>query len=346
MKLQPQIDTLRERLDAELDNFPAGTRFFSLQEIMKKYRVNLRVVNGALEQLEAEKLICRERYRGIFSRVDRRPNTHSILLVMPDFPGNELVSFGKLIRNYQTGNPEFRFLQLLVPLGQHISPPLERADALLLMGDANPYSVKDLMRFEEWGKPVVFFCRMFEDFPFSSVNFNNIEGGMLACEHLISHGCRNLLAIRSECPKNDIEERLNAFQVYAEIKGIPCTRLNCVTVAEESANTHAFAALTEYLKQHGGHFDGVFIDCYGSAPGVFAALKDYGLRIPADVSAIAFHGFGEDNFCRPPLTTVGCEAKDVPHLFFEQLKRVFNQETPCFHLQLPMHVMERGSVRS
>lgn len=345
-RLQPQIDRLYKQLNMELDNFPIGKRFFSIQEIMKRFQVNLRVINGALERLETENKITRERYRGIFSSVDRFPSSRLLLLAMPDFPSNELVSFGKLIQNYLIKNTEFRCSQRYLSLDRFTSLLSEQADALLLFGDAKPYSIEELMRLEKWGKPVVFFCRIFEDSPFSFVNFNNIEGGILACEYLLSHGCHNLLVIQTECPKNDIEERLNAFQTYAAIKGIPCLRLNCNTMAEESANAHAFATLTEHLNTYGCNFDGVFVDCYGSAPGVYAALTDYGLHIPNDVSVISFHGFGEDTFCRPALTTIGCRPEDIFSAIFLRLKSVFNREITQFHIQLPMYIMERDSVRS
>ena len=92
-KLQVQVDRLYRLLDEELENFHKDERFFSVQKIMDRYQVNLRVVNGALDRLESAGAIRRERYRGIFCRETRHPDISSILLIMPDFPGAEMDSF-------------------------------------------------------------------------------------------------------------------------------------------------------------------------------------------------------------------------------------------------------------
>lgn len=262
---------------------------------MDRYQVNLRVVNGALDRLENAGAIRRERYRGIFCRETRHPDISSILLIMPDFPGAEMDSFAELVRNHITEYPEFR-LQLQRFLKNDIDkPPSEEVAAILLFGDSAPPSMQMLTCLADWRKPVIFFCRQYDDLPFSCVNHNNTEGGMLACEYLISHGCRSLLTIHSECPLYDVEERFCAFETYAKLHNVPCRRLNSQISAEESANYHVSSSLTEYLNTYGCHFDGIFLDSYTSAQGVFSALRNYGLRIPDDVSVIAFHGFGEES---------------------------------------------------
>ena len=344
-KLQVQVDRLYRLLDEELENFHKDERFFSVQKIMDRYQVNLRVVNGALDRLENAGAIRRERYRGIFCRETRHPDISSILLIMPDFPSAEMDSFAELVRNHITEYPEFR-LQLQRFLKNDIDkPPSEEVAAILLFGDSAPPSMEMLTCLADWRKPVIFFCRQYDDLPFSCVNHNNTEGGMLACEYLISHGCRSLLTIHSECPLYDVEERFCAFETYAKLHNVPCRRLNSQISAEESANYHVSSSLTEYLNTYGCHFDGIFLDSYTSAQGVFSALRNYGLRIPDDVSVIAFHGFGEESPCRPPLTTVGCRPAEGLHLLFAQLKRVLRNEIPRFHIQLPMYVKEGGSVR-
>ena len=130
-KLQVQVDRLYRLLDEELENFHKDERFFSVQKIMDRYQVNLRVVNGALDRLENAGAIRRERYRGIFCRETRHPDISSILLIMPDFPGAELDSFAELVRNHITEYPEFR-LQLQRFLKNDIDkPPSEEVAAIL-----------------------------------------------------------------------------------------------------------------------------------------------------------------------------------------------------------------------
>lgn len=237
---------------------------------MERYHVSLRLVNGTLERLEKTGAIWRERYRGIFCKKTRHPDIPSILLVMPDFPSTEVDSFAKLVMNCGQKYPEFN-IRIQRRFINDIDLPLhDDVAAVLLYGDASRPSIQKLAYLAYWQKPVIFFFRRYDDLPFSSLNHNNTEGGMLACEYLISHGCRSLLTIHSECQMYDIEERFCAFETYAKLRNIPCRRLSSIIGAEESANYNVSYALAKYLKTYGCHFDGIFLDSYSSAQGVFS----------------------------------------------------------------------------
>lgn len=264
---------------------------------------------------------------------------------MPDFPSTEVDSFAKLVMNCGQKYPEFN-IRIQRRFINDIDLPLhDDVSAVLLYGDTSRPSIQKLAYLAYWQKPVIFFFRQYDDLPFSSLNHNNTEGGMLACEYLISHGCRSLLTIHSECQMHDIEERFCAFETYAKLRSIPCRRLNSIIGAEESANYNVSYALAKYLKTYGCHFNGIFLDSYSSAQGVFSTLRQYGLRIPDDVSVIAFHGFGNESVSQPALTTVGCRTDEGLQLLFSQLKRVLCNEIPYFRIKLPMYIKEGGSVR-
>ncbi len=72
MRLEPQIETLYQTLNRELDNFPAGTKFYSVRKLMDKFKCHRGVLDEVLERLEANQLIDRIPQVGIFSSVTRR----------------------------------------------------------------------------------------------------------------------------------------------------------------------------------------------------------------------------------------------------------------------------------
>ena len=84
MRLEPQIETLYQTLNRELDNFPAGTKFYSVRKLMDKFKCHRGVLDEVLERLEANQLIDRIPQVGIFSSVTRRPNARRVLLAVPD----------------------------------------------------------------------------------------------------------------------------------------------------------------------------------------------------------------------------------------------------------------------
>lgn len=57
MKLEPQVEELYRTLDRELDNFPTGTKFYSVRKLMDKFKCHRGVLDEVLERLEANRLI-------------------------------------------------------------------------------------------------------------------------------------------------------------------------------------------------------------------------------------------------------------------------------------------------
>ena len=54
MKLEPQVEQLCRTLDRELDNFPAGVKFYSVRKLLDKFKCHRRVLDEALERLEKD----------------------------------------------------------------------------------------------------------------------------------------------------------------------------------------------------------------------------------------------------------------------------------------------------
>ena len=172
MKLQPQIAALYEKLDGELYNFNRGERFLSLNQIMKKYHVHLRVVNGALDRLEKNGLITRERYVGIFSNVCRNKKIPTLLLVVPDYPSPELSGFISIIQTVFEKKPIAKLNLWRYQENERNRIPLNRSDVVLFFGDGFPFSPTELKKLSESGKPIIFTSNEMASSQFSFINFN------------------------------------------------------------------------------------------------------------------------------------------------------------------------------
>lgn len=342
MKLDPQIDQLHAQLSRELENFSPGDRFYSVRTIMARFHANLRVVNGTLDRLEKEDLIRREPGCGLFCVAGEGDRRNTVLFIAPDWPSVEFQSFVDIFKRETSCriissyfDPEGDFLK---------NVPQTRIDAFFLFGDSRGYSLESLLRLKELGKPVVFWGYDYEDLPFSSITYHNMEGGMLACDYLISHGCRKLLCLRSEPQKHSIEERLEVFCTYARLHDVPVNRLDCATRPGEFATGAAYDTLNAYLDTHACDFDGLFIDSCYSARGVYAALTEHRLRVGVDVNVISFKGFGTLSCLQPDLTTVGCDPEMSSRMLYRQLNAVWDRKIPCFHIKVPMHINAKASV--
>lgn len=100
MKLEPQIEELYRMLDRELDNFPSGTKFYSVRKLMDKFKCHRGVLDRTLERLEADRLIERVPQVGIFSSVTRRPNAYKVLLAVLDWPSEVTLEWNRMAGVY------------------------------------------------------------------------------------------------------------------------------------------------------------------------------------------------------------------------------------------------------
>ena len=346
MRLQPQIERLYAQLVTELSKYAPTEHFLSQRTIMRRYDVNLRVVTGALNRMVDEGLIESVRGLGFFCRRSRDFNGKMLFYAIPDWPSPEVSELTALLEAEANARTDFRLIKHKYDPESLLFDrwPVRQSDAILLVGDSRPFSANDLKYLLELDKPVVACCKSLTDGPLSTVNFDNIGGGMLAAEYLISHGCQRLMAIQSEPPLSDIVERIDAFCHYAKLRKTPCVKIDCRAESGEKGSVRAEEILKKYLRKYGRNFDAIFVDCYGSAPGVYSALAAEHLRIPEDVSVISFDGFGADSTCHPALTTVGIERSKVAKLLFDQLSLLCSGNIPHFALRLPMELHERESV--
>ena len=343
MKLQPQIDLLYKKLDAELDNFNKGERFLSLNQIMKKYHANLRVINGALEQLENNGLIVRKRYIGIFCNVNRNKKIPTLLLAVPDYPSEELYGFVRILEKYLEENPVVRLNIHRYQENERCSViPLGRTDAVLFFGDSFPFSTGELKKLSDSGTPIIFTTDEF-DSPFSYINFDSVGGGMIACDYLLKQGCVKLLAIRTEPLCRGIKERLTAFESYAALHNASCKKLECNTQFFESSSYNAKEMMSYWLAQTDFDFDGIFVDCYTSAESILNALRETCPEKAASVKIVTFCGYGRlEPKLLDKVTMIGCSHTEFANSFFRELVRLCKKEIPSFSCHLPMTIRNKA----
>ena len=91
MQLKEQSSELCDRLNDELVSFSPGSRFYSVRQLMLRYRVSRRVIDAALAQLEQKGAIETRPQSGIYVKQNRLRK--HVALLMPDWPseGNKRI---------------------------------------------------------------------------------------------------------------------------------------------------------------------------------------------------------------------------------------------------------------
>ncbi len=137
-----------------------------------------------------------------------------------------------------------------------------------------------------------------------SINYifsDNRTGGMLATEHLIEHGCTNIMCItiRSEHP--EILDRREGFFKAMEKHNLPVDK-NLIFEAECT-----FSNGEQIIRENEGILpavDGIFVHADIMALGVIKGLHELGYTVPDDIHVIGYDDIELGTYFKPQLTTI------------------------------------------
>lgn len=220
----------------------------------------------------------------------------------------------------------------------------QKIDGLLL----NPAGVdqRTLQRWNGLPVPVVMLDRTFPGLDLPLIAVDNAFGARLAVEHLLGLGHRRIAIVGWEALNlSNRQERLQGYRDALTDAGIalePRYERACAETWEDGVletlslfeatdpPTAVFSANAELSLQ------------------VLAALKQLGLRVPADVSVVGFDDSPWDPLLDPPLTTVATPpfrlGKLAAKLLCEAIDR--NVRLPRTDQRLKPHLVVRASTAS
>ncbi len=168
--------------------------------------------------------------------------------------------------------------------------------------------------------PVVLSGRPEHPMSISYVTVDQISGGALVADHLVSRGCTKIATISGPLDTPAGQDRLNGFRDAMLGHGFP----DVVTVEGEFTWESGAAAMEQLLTEL-PDVDGVFIASDLMANGALSVLRRHGRSIPGDVAVVGFDDSSAALACDPPLTTVRQPVEDMAaemaRLLLRQIER-------------------------
>ncbi len=148
--------------------------------------------------------------------------------------------------------------------------------------------------------PIISFDRHFKD-DVTCVTSDNYGGGVLAAKELIETGCKSLAYIGTYNNKTDTEVKYRkiGFKEYADKHNV-----NCLLYIEEDPIPDYNHFLNNFFKQYKNQVDGVFVENDNLAIKLIIKAKEFGIRVPEDLSVIGFDGVVENELLTPSLSTI------------------------------------------
>ena len=144
-----------------------------------------------------------------------------------------------------------------------------------------------------------------------TVNYDNFKCGRLAGEVLVDQGHRRIGLITGEINKITVQDRLDGFETALTSAGIPFDREKYLEHGAFNRRSGGYDATMTLLQHNKDDLPTAL--CAASASmlmGAFAAIRDYGLRVPEDISLIGIDEVDMAVYTTPPLSIVAtsCEA--------------------------------------
>ncbi|MBI5960423.1 MAG: LacI family DNA-binding transcriptional regulator [Chloroflexi bacterium] len=188
------------------------------------------------------------------------------------------------------------------------------------------------------------------DFAFASkkitwVGFDQVRATHLAVHHLLDLGHREIAMVTGTL------KAINASWRYATWREMLIERgIEPGPSAEGDYSTRQSALQTGYdgmcqIIQSRRRFSAVVVATDNMALGVRSALREYGLRVPEDVSLVSFDDAPHARFMDPPLTTVAMDFDLQNRLAFQFLfERISHPDIePHPHMLLPDLVVRQST---
>lgn len=215
-----------------------------------------------------------------------------------------------------------------------------RADGLIVIGTSENAAAWDYfsalsergLHWVCWGSP---------DDKFDWVRSDNLGGAVLATEHMIAQGRRDIVCVGPlGSSQRQFDERWNGYVEAMRKAGLTPRRQEVPPgLTREQQGRAAIAELAD----SGVPFDGLFVVCDEMALGALKELDARGIAVPREVALIGFDGVRAGAYSSPPLTTIEPDFEDAGTLLVEHLLARLGKETSG-RSRVPVRLLRRGSA--
>jgi len=213
---------------------------------------------------------------------------------------DELRAAGFLSLVVATGDDPARQEQLITELREH-----QIAGLAVVPASGSPRELLDTIRVS--GVPHVFMTRYLDGEPAPYVGPDDLEGGRLAAQHLLGHGCRTLAYLGGRDIVLSRRDRLNGVRAAARAAGLGA---DAITDVPGDATGESGLEAGERLLSSGALPDGVICHSDSVAFGFYRALRKHG--VPTDsVRLIGYDDIRTAALFEPTLTSMATHPENL-----------------------------------
>jgi DNA-binding LacI/PurR family transcriptional regulator len=211
----------------------------------------------------------------------------------------------------------------------------KRADGVIMMGC---WGFEAMAGFE--GQAPVIICGSNASDSVCSVDCDNITGGRLATEHLLSLGRRRIAFLGGQEQAKEVQMRFKGYQDALERSGFEtdAALIDFGDYASQSGNRMMGGML-----EKNPDIDAVFACSDLMAIGAMEAVRKSGRRVGRDVAVVGFDDIPMAAYCSPPLTTIAQDIIKIGEILVHNLMR-YLEDGVISKAILPVRLVVRESA--
>ena len=173
---------------------------------------------------------------------------------------------------------------------------------------------------------------------------DDVRGGLLATEHLIERGCRNILFISSAVKDYNKERREQGYEQALREHGLTAPQdYRLHLPGADPSKDEAEWLVAEFLDS-GLPVNGVFAVSDHAAAGALRALRAKGIGVPDEVKLVGYDDSIYSQLTTPQITTIERYPEQLAHKGCDALLQMIGGETPVQETIVPVGLVERGST--
>jgi LacI family transcriptional regulator len=154
-----------------------------------------------------------------------------------------------------------------------------------------------------------------------NVVLDHHRAAMVAIGHLVELGHTKIAFLRGQDHTSDTNPRWDAITTAAQALNVKIDERLVGQLFGDDPTPRPGAEATRKLLSHGAKFTALFAFNDMTAIGAMSALREFGLKIPEDVSVVGFDDIQTASFLYPSLTTVRQPLKKMGMLAAQTVLR-------------------------
>lgn len=327
-----------------------GARLPGERDLAQELGVSQMTVNKGILAMVDAGWLYREQGKGTFISEGFQPPLPSTL----HFGIVTRVEAGRLLEDYYLGslfsgmrNAVFEapvMLSILSAKDFYRRPDDADLDGYILV-DLRHENVPDVHRLLDSGKRLVVVSAAWPEMQAPFVDSDNVGGTRAAIEHLLDLGHRRIAGVFPLSAACNSQDRLRAYEAVLAERAPSLPEAFTVVTETSFSGADPRNERVRSLLQRADRPTAFFCAGYYSALETLDVIREAGLRVPEDISLIAFDDPLSARHITPPLTTVSQPLEAMGRLAMEKLLQWLTRgERPQRQDILPTRLVVRGST--